>query len=620
MLDNGLFDPEELGDVFDETDRLLVDGAIRIAGRQGGPLDVDAALYRALLCLAKAMRHGHAAIDLDPDTFGDLVEEVWVRRGDAGEMVGADLAISAEALREALLGADERLLGRASLEDTVVDGAGAPFLVTMHGDEPRFASSRRFAAAECAIAGRLLAAATSLDDVGAQGVPLPNPDDIIELADQDYVTTEVAAFIAAALTRRISILTGGPGTGKTTAIATMLRAMGLHARREGRAYRIALCAPTAKAAVRMREALEGAFGGQGLVEFAEELEIEPRSGSIHRLLAIRPDAMASDVELACDLVIVDEVSMLELDLMDQLLCQCGASHVLLVGDPDQLTSVDVGAVLRDVVEAGREPGQPLSELITRLTTYHRGTPVVAELAAAINSGDVQAVNRVVAAHPESLRIVADHEGELASVVEVAASVRTAALEGEMQQALTLLGAQAVLCGNREGPGSVAWWQDKVAAALESVRARVPGGPRFAVGTPIMVVENEQSPSRPMEERLSNGDVGVVVQKGADVEAYFLPASTAPRSRQLRALGRTVRAWAFTIHKSQGSEYTRVVVSLPTTPNRILSRQLLYTAVTRAKEEVVIVGSEPVLRRALEHVVDRVSGLPERLAVRAASGS
>jgi len=615
MLTNPLFDAAELGEVFDESDRLLADGAIRLASREGGHLEVDIDLYRGILILAKAMRHGHAAIDLGLAAFRNLLEELWVVRGEDGDFEFAGGHLEPSEIVDALVGADQRLIGRSAMEADHVDPAGSPLLISMVASTPRFVTSRRFAAAECAIAGRLLESADHEDTTGAAGARLPDPASILGLADPGYLSEPVRAFIEGALTRQISVLTGGPGTGKTTAIATMLRAMGLHARSEGISYRIALCAPTAKAAVRMREAIEAAFGGDGLVEFETELEIEPRSGSIHRLLNIRPDSMSSDVELVCDLVIVDEVSMLELTLMDQLLRQAGSSHVLLVGDPDQLASVDVGAVLSDIVEAGSTSGAPLEALITRLTTYHRGTPIVAELAAAVNSGDLAAVESVIAAHPESLRLATSHADEVAAVVETARAIRAAASAGEVDEALNLLSTQAVLCGNRKGDGSVAWWQEKVSSALKRPGASTRGGPRFAVGTPIMVLKNEQSPSRSMEDRLSNGDVGVVVETTEGAEAFFLPASDSPRHRPLHAVDQAVPAWAFTIHKSQGSEYRRVVVSLPTKPNRILSRQLLYTAVTRAKEEVVVLGPRAVLNGALQRSIDRVSGLPERIDAR-----
>ena len=133
----------------------------------------------------------------------------------------------------------------------------------------------------------------------------------------------------------------------------------------------------------------------------------------------------------------------------------------------------------------------------------------------------------------------------------------------------------------------------------------------------MVLKNEQSATKELAERLSNGDVGVVCQTDVGSEAYFLPGGDSPRHRPLLVIDVATPAWSFTIHMSQGSEYERVIVSLPASTNRILTKELLYTAVTRAKHEVVIVGSDEVLAAALTTTVQRVSGLTERLVVRTA---
>ena len=141
--------------------------------------------------------------------------------------------------------------------------------------------------------------------VGADQVPLPAAAELERFCDPERLSPQLSDFLDRAVTRSVSVLTGGPGTGKTTAIATLLRSMGMVARERGRPFRVAICAPTAKAAVRMREALDHAFGDKGMAEFAVELLIDPNSGSVHRLLEIRPDASVSRVELHCDLVIVD---------------------------------------------------------------------------------------------------------------------------------------------------------------------------------------------------------------------------------------------------------------------------------------------------------------------------
>ena len=126
----------------------------------------------------------------------------------------------------------------------------------------------------------------------------------------------------------------------------------------------------------------------------------------------------------------------------------------------------------------------------------------------------------------------------------------------------------------------------------------------------MITKNENLSGRAFTDRLANGDVGVVVKVDGGEKAFFLPGGD--RSRELRLIDQAVTAWAFTIHKSQGSEYDRVIVSLPTTENRVLSRELLYTAVTRARDKVDIVGTDQVLSKALGKIVERVSGLKERI--------
>ena len=618
MLRNDHFDVDELGEVFDETDRLLADASIRLAMRlDPGELEVSADLYRALLLLAKAVRHNHAAVDLDPAVFGRLLEELWTTRDDDGQLVFVGDHVDAEALSNALITADPRLVGREALESDAVGPGGPPIVLSTAGGAGRYITIRRYAAAECAIANRLLASVEDVSVVGADDVPLPSAAQLEGFADSGRLSPQVSDFLNRAVTRSVSVLTGGPGTGKTTAIATLLRSMGMVARERGRPFRVAICAPTAKAAVRMREALDQAFGERGMVEFAEELLIDPNSGSVHRLLEIRPDASVSRVELHCDLVIVDEVSMLEMTLLDQLLRCAGDSHVILVGDPDQLVSVEVGAVLRDIVEAGSSPGSPLESIVTRLVTSHRSNEAIVQLAQAINAGSMEEVTAALAAHPTKLRRSVTPAEQLGSVVESAKAIRAQAEAGNIDGALDLLGRQVVLCGNREGDWSVAWWRAKVEEALARTATSVEVSGRFAVGTPLMVLKNEQSATKELAERLSNGDVGVVCQTDVGPEAYFLPGGDSPRHRPLLVIDEATPAWSFTIHKSQGSEYERVIVSLPASTNRILTKELLYTAVTRAKHEVVIVGSDEVLAAALTTTVQRVSGLTERLVVRTA---
>ena len=626
MLRNELFDTAAYGKVFDEEDRLLADASIRLASRlDPAPLEVSSELYQALLLLAKAVRHNHAAIDLDMDMdedekgFGRLFKELWTERDNEGlfQFVGDD--VDPKKLVSALSDGDPRLVGREALEEERLSSCGSPIVLSTIEGSPRYATIRRYAQAECSIAGRLLRAATAITTLGSDDLPLPEPSEVIARADQERLksdleplTSEDKKFLERAVTRSVSVLTGGPGTGKTTAIATLLHSLGLIARERGRPFRVAICAPTAKVAVRMREALEKAFGEGGMAEFVDELLIDPNSGSVHRLLEIRPDASVSTVELQCDLVIVDEVSMLEMTLLDQLLRCAGPSHVVLVGDPDQLVSVEVGAVLRDIVEAG-EINSPLASIVTRLVVNHRSGDAINELAEAIHSGNPAEVEMVINAHPEAIVRAVTPTGHLESVIEVAEQIRASAKSGDVNEALDRLQSQVVLCGNREGDWSVSWWRAKVRGALARSASADDDRARFAVGTPIMMLKNEHAASKKLEDRLCNGDVGVVCAKNDGTEVYFLP--TGARYRSLRVIDDAEPAWSFTIHKSQGSEYKKVIVSLPARRNRILTRELLYTAVTRAIEKVVIIGSNDVFAQALAKKVNRVSSLTARIVAR-----
>ncbi len=617
MLRNELFDTAAYGEVFDEEDRLLVDASIRLARRlDPAPLEVSSELYQALLLLAKAVRHNHAAIDLDMDEdekgFVRLFNELWTERDNEGsfEFVGDD--VDPKKLVSALSDADPRLVGREALEEEQLSSCGSPIVLSTIEGRPRYATIRRYAQAECSIAGRLLRAATAITTLGCDDLPLPEPSKVIARADSKLLDPQVKEFLAGAVTRSVSVLTGGPGTGKTTAIATLLHSLGLIAREHGRPFRVAICAPTAKAAVRMREAIDRALGGKGMEEFKSELLIDPNSGSVHRLLEIRPDASVSTVELKCDLVIVDEVSMLEMTLLDQLLRCAEQSHVVLVGDPDQLVSVEVGAVLRDIVEAG-ETNSPLVSIVTRLVENHRSGDAINELAQAIHSGDLVEVEAVIDAHPDAIVRSLNPTGHLESVIEAAKQIRDSAKSGDVNEALDRLQSQVVLCGNREGDWSVSWWRAKVRGALARSASANDDRARFAVGTPIMMLKNEHAASKELADRLCNGDVGVVCAKIDGTEVYFLPNGA--RYRSLRVIDNAEPAWSFTIHKSQGSEYKKVIVSLPARPNRILTRELLYTAVTRAIEKVVIIGSNDVFAQALAKKVNRVSSLTARIVAR-----
>jgi exodeoxyribonuclease V alpha subunit len=557
-----------------DADLTLLDALVRHMWREepecaGGEL--DEALVCGLFLLVRAVRLDHAALDLSDESL----------RRDLDECSLDDVAT--DSVVAALCGAGA-LVERVNLAHPI-SATGAPIVVGDVDGVARFCHLRRFAYAEWRLATALLAASRHRLD-----------DDLARLADSannDPVLANLAA-------RRISVVTGGPGTGKTTSVARALGTLGAAAAtRGGTTLRVALCAPTAKAAVRLREALSA--------HSLEGLDIDERSGSVHRLLGLGRDDRRAGGDVDADIVIIDEVSMLELELLDLVVARASDStRIVLVGDPDQLASVNVGAALRDVVTAA---DGALRTLVTRLERNYRSDEAIQRAAEAVNAGDLAALELCAAATPTALRLEVPSAEALAVATAAAASLEEAAIDEH--SALEALGRFVVLAATRHGAGSIEHWRALVGAPAEARRAAA----RFAVGEPVLISRNE--PAAGDGSELHNGDLGVVVNENDRVQCVFGPAS-APRRRILTRLGEAESAYAITIHKSQGSEYDDVIVSLPPTPSRIVTRELLYTAMTRARRSIWFVANREVLAAGLARRIDRVSALAERVDALSAS--
>lgn len=561
------------------TDRELA----AVVLRRFGPSDGSALLTRTVTALARAVREDHAAMDL---TRGDE------SRDDAAL---DEPAAVLDALRAA------PSLCEFLTRDEPVEASGPPLVVL----NDRFLYLRRWAAAEWRVARSIDEARSTVLELPA-GLSATDVDEAIdsttaELARAGYVADELGAVIWRMLSRRVSFVTGGPGTGKTwlvtQALRTIERAL---AAAPTPAMTFAVAAPTAKAARRLGETLDAAGVGADPTRFERDLE---REGSLHHLLGLHPNAVARPRSLAQDFVVVDEASMADLAMLDVLLRAAANAvapcRVVLVGDPHQLASVNVGAVLADAVadEARTDA------LVTRLETVHRtDNRDILDFASLVRAGDGELVRRFVRAGHADLH----HYGQfddpvlVARVLDHARALRAAARRGDRREVSALVHAFTVLAANREGQGSVAWWNDLVREALGDGRSGPPG--RFALGEPVLVTRNQRS------QRLQNGDVGVVVE----VDGEPVVAFDDGRERPLDAIAHAQLAWATTIHKSQGSEYDHVVVVLPRVGSPLLTRELLYTGVTRAKRSVSLVGDLAALAAATERPVDRVSGLTERL--------
>ncbi|MBK7322587.1 MAG: exodeoxyribonuclease V subunit alpha [Candidatus Microthrix sp.] len=425
-----------------------------------------------------------------------------------------------------------------------------------------------------------------------------------------------------ALTRRITVLAGGPGTGKTHTVARLLAALHQLAADDKRPLQVALAAPTGKAAARMTEAVHQAVAGGHLPKAASQPLLANEAGTIHRLLGHR-DGISFRHDrtnpLPHDVVVVDETSMVALPLMARLLDALRPdARVVLVGDPFQLASVEAGAVLGDVVGPATDIDAaldgPLTDNIVVLQRVHRfaADSAIAALAHAVRSGDADLAIEVLRdTGSDDVQWIdpADRKalGQLQdTVVSGAAEVARAASEGNAGYALERAVDLKVLCGTRFGPlGSYAW-RDHLERRLPKLVQGLSTGRGYYVGRPVIITRNDYISG------VFNGDTGIVIRNDARTVVAMPGGPDGIRLVLPSQLAAVETWWAMTIHKSQGSEFAHAVVSLPDARSRVLTRELLYTGITRGKEKVTVVASEAALRRAIDSPVARASGLRARL--------
>lgn len=417
------------------------------------------------------------------------------------------------------------------------------------------------------------------------------------LFPQGFEEQQAAADIA--LSQGLTVLTGGPGTGKTTTVARLLALLAEQASAaDAPPLRIALAAPTGKAAARLQEAVQLEVNKLDAVDRSRLAGLQ--ATTLHRLLGSRPDTSSRfkhhrGNRLPHDVIVVDETSMVSLTMMARLLeAVRPQARLLLVGDPDQLASVEAGAVLADLVEGLG------CERVAALRTSHRFGEAIGALAAAVRDGDADRALEVLASGDPHVEWSTDSEGLRDVLVPQALALRVASLSGDATAALAVLDEHRMLCAHRHGPFGVAHWNRQV----ERWITEETGEPHWALwyaGRPILVTANDYG------LRLYNGDTGVTVAGPDGLRAVIGTASFAT-SR----LVEVETMHAMTIHKSQGSQANEVTVLLPSEDSRLLTRELFYTAVTRAKQRVRVVGSEAEVRAAIQRQAVRASGLGRRL--------
>jgi exodeoxyribonuclease V alpha subunit len=520
-----------------------------------------------------------------------------------------DLASALQAPRSVLgLPPEDALPGdgpapEAVLQDLTVEGwlaALAPLLQAPEGDCAPLAAlahrlyPTRFHRAEARLAQALRARAETA----------PGPD--ADTGGDDDLPADLApaqrAALACGLERSLALISGGPGTGKTHTIAALVRRLGARRAPDGGRLRIALAAPTGKAAARLQAGLEGA-GPEHPVQ------------TLHRLLGARPHTrrLRHDREnpLHVDVLVIDEASMVDLELMTAVVDALpDDARLVLVGDRDQLASVEPGAVFSELCDPAVAALAPCRVTLEQNFRFAADSAIAA-LARAVNEGegvaealagagdDLTLTALAGAGDPALVRALHDGYAPYLDLLDAPGVIDPAA-------ALARLGAFRVLCGPRSGPWGVA----AVNAILEA-HPRFTGAPAGADGwyhgRPVLVTRNDR------DLGLYNGDVGVTLrdERGA-LRVWF---ETEGRLRPLAPgrLGSAETVWGMTVHKAQGSEFDHVALLLPDRPTPLYTRELLYTGITRARRRLTLLSGDPALLPTLARTrTHRASGLAARL--------
>jgi exodeoxyribonuclease V alpha subunit len=391
--------------------------------------------------------------------------------------------------------------------------------------------------------------------------------------------------VLAAVQQHLTLIAGGPGTGKTAVVVKLLVLM--------RGSRVLLAAPTGKAAARMTESIR-----ERAADLPPHLRPDaPEATTLHRMLGTqwgRTDFRHDrDNPLPTDLVIVDEASMIDLPMMCKLLDAVPpTARLVLLGDPNQLASVELGCVFSDLVKA-------LGPNVIRLThTWRYGAESgIQALAEAILAGDADRSLEVLARGGD----VGFGTLESAHVVDQFVAVARAASPAE---ALHRLRAIRVLCAHRRGRQGVEWINAQIEAAVRA-RLAVRADVAWYAGRPVMITANDY------EGRLYNGDLGVAFEGPEGLRMWFETADGV-RGVPPAVLPPNETAYASTVHKSQGSEFGHVVVVLPSSASALVTKELLYTAITRARSGVTAVGTAYVWRAGVEAAVTRTSRIAASL--------
>ena len=471
--------------------------------------------------------------------------------------------------------------------------------------------------------------------------------------------------VACALASRsgIGIITGGPGTGKTTTVVCLLGLLQSLAMADDQRLRIRLAAPTGKAAARLTESI-GEQVQQLDVVTAVRDAIPTEVTTLHRLLGTRPDSRHfrhhADNPLHADLVVVDEASMIDMDMMASLLEALSPhTRLILLGDKDQLASVEAGAVMGDLCrhahqgrykqstidfvqdtcgadisnyqETEQAPGNALAQQTAMLRTNWRSkdSPGIGELARAVNEENLPQVRKAFQQYNDSLHrhplrsegqqletLLLNGSGGLRALFNAVATPPTQRqdFDGWAAGLLKQLTHQQLLSGLRSGPFGVEQLNQRITRHLQ--QQDLAPEREWYPGRPVMMTRNDY------QLGLMNGDVGLTLplleERNDKPELLLRVAFQLPDGRIKWVLPSRLdgveTVYAMTVHKSQGSEFRHTLLVLPDAPHPLLTRELIYTAVTRARDRFTLLefGKPAVLDSAVKKRTWRASGLAERL--------
>ena len=485
---------------------------------------------------------------------------------------------------------------------------------------------------------------------GRLAQPCPVPENLSQSLDELFEGSDATSAaapdwqkVACALAarKRFTLITGGPGTGKTTTVVRLLALLQSDPAREHAPLRIALAAPTGKAAARLGESIASAI--QMLPAHMRQ-HIPDKAVTLHKLLQVRSNMAEDPVpELAVDLVVVDEASMIDLEMMARLLSAVPlTASLILLGDKDQLASVEAGAVMGQLC-AGADRGLYRAETLawvaqtcranlnawagdgsalaqqTVMLRFSRRFPDnsgIGQWAKAVNAGDVLAVeklwqqaptwnieaqasvDRLQPSHPHAPRLTAlVKHGWQVWLQELRQVKSTGCTDAQAVAALQAFARFQVLCAVRAGPWGVEALNRRIAVSLGFVWEG------WYAGRPVMVTHNDYN------LKLMNGDVGLCLPQAGGLRVAFPDGQGGVRWVVPSRLDAVESVFAMTVHKSQGSEFDHVCLVLPDRAVAVLTRELLYTGITRAKERLTLVVPEAgVLARTVSVKVLRSGGL------------